>query len=301
MPAAPVIWQTTRFRIDLTRPQVMGIVNITPDSFSDGGAHASTQAAIAHCEQLLKEGADILDLGGESSRPGAAPLPVEEEQARVLPVLRAALTLGVPVSVDTYRPDTMRAALDLGVDIVNDIYALRWPGAVEAVAAHPSCGVCLMHMQGDPASMQRAPLYGDVIEEVSRFLAQRAEVLRTSGVDAARIVLDPGIGFGKAVEHNVALLARQRELLALGHPLLLGWSRKSSLGTLTGRPVGERLAASVAAALAAAQLGARILRVHDVAATVDALTVGGAAGLLPGRRSDHAAAQFRGFRSDLPT
>lgn len=277
----PATWHTTRFRIDLSRPRVMGIVNITPDSFSDGGRHATTQAAIAHCEQLLREGADILDLGGESSRPGANPLPLEEEQARVLPVLREALKLGVPVSVDTYKPETMRAALDLGADIVNDIYSLRWPGAVEAVAAHPSCGVCLMHMQGEPASMQQRPIYGDVLEDVTRFLLDRAAALERAGVQRDRITLDPGIGFGKTVEHNLTLLARQHELLRLGYPLLVGWSRKSSLGALTGRPVEQRGAASVAAALAAAQHGAKVLRVHDVAATVDALKVGEAAGLLP--------------------
>lgn len=276
-----VIWQTTRFRIDLSRPRVMGIVNITPDSFSDGGRHATTQAAVAHCEQLLKEGADMLDLGGESSRPGAEPLPLEEEQTRVLPVLREALKLGVPVSVDTYKPETMRAALELGADIVNDIYALRWPGAVEAVAAHPGCGVCLMHMQGEPMSMQQRPIYGDVLDEVGRFLRDRAALLEQAGVQRERITLDPGIGFGKTVEHNVALLARQRELLGLGYPLLIGWSRKSSLGALTGRPVEQRQAASLAAALAAAVRGAKVLRVHDVAATVDALKVGEAAGLWP--------------------
>lgn len=274
-------WQTTRFRIDLSRPKVMGIVNITPDSFSDGGRHGTAQAAIAHCEQLLKDGADLLDLGAESSRPGADALPLEEEQARLLPVLREAVKLGVPVSVDTYKPETMRTALDLGADIVNDIYALRWPGAVEAVAAHPTCGVCLMHMQGEPASMQQRPIYGDVLEEVSRFLRDRAMALQQVGVQHERITLDPGIGFGKTVEHNLALLARQRELLLLGYPLLLGWSRKSSLGALTGRPVEQRQAASIAAALAAAQHGAKVLRVHDVAATVDALKVGEAAGLLP--------------------
>ncbi|MBX3619963.1 MAG: dihydropteroate synthase [Rhizobacter sp.] len=275
-------WQTTRFRIDLSRPRVMGIVNITPDSFSDGGAHGTTTAALAHCEQLLKEGADILDLGGESSRPGAAPLPVEDELARVLPVLKGALSLGVPVSIDTYKPETMRAALELGADIINDIYALRWPGALEAVAAHATCGVCLMHMQGDPGSMQQRPMYGDVLVEVSAFLAERAHVLGTAGVSAERITLDPGIGFGKTVAHNLALLARQRELLSLGHPLMVGWSRKSSLGALTGRAVEDRLPASIAAALAAAQLGAKVLRVHDVAATVDALKVAEAAGLLGG-------------------
>ena len=274
-------WQTTRFRIDLSRPKVMGIVNITPDSFSDGGRHGTAQAAIAHCEQLLKDGADLLDLGAESSRPGADALPLEEEQARLLPVLREAVKLGVPVSVDTYKPETMRAALELGADIVNDIYALRWPGAVEAVAAHPTCGVCLMHMQGEPASMQQRPIYGDVLGEVSRFLQGRAAALQQAGVQHDRVTLDPGIGFGKTVEHNLALLARQRELLQLGYPLLLGWSRKSSLGALTGRPVEQRQAASIAAALAVAQHGAKVLRVHDVAATVDALKVGEAAGLLP--------------------
>lgn len=274
-------WQTTRFQIDLSRPRVMGIVNITPDSFSDGGRHATAQAAIAHCERLLKDGADILDLGGESSRPGAEPLPLAEEQARVLPVLREALKLGVPVSVDTYKPETMRAALELGADIVNDIYALRWPGAAEVIATHPSCGVCLMHMQGEPASMQKGPIYGDVLEEVTRFLRDRATALEQAGVKPERITLDPGIGFGKTLEHNLALLARQRELLRLGYPLLVGWSRKSSLGTLTGRPVEQRQAASLAAALAAAQHGAKVLRVHDVAATIDALKVGEAAGLLP--------------------
>lgn len=274
-------WQTTRFRIDLGRPKVMGIVNITPDSFSDGGRHGTAQAAIAHCEQLLKDGADILDLGGESSRPGADPLPLEEEQARLLPVLREAVKLGVPVSVDTYKPETMRAALDLGADIVNDIYALRWPGAVEAVAAHRSCGICLMHMQGEPASMQQRPIYGDVLDEVSRFLQDRAAALELAGVQHERISIDPGIGFGKSVDHNITLLARQRELLGLGYPLLIGWSRKSTLGALTGRPVEQRQAASIAAALAAAQLGAKVLRVHDVAGTVDALKVGEAAGLLP--------------------
>lgn len=275
-------WQTSRHLIDLSRPRVMGIVNITPDSFSDGGRHAGTRAALAHCEQLLKEGADILDLGGESSRPGAEPLPLAEELARVLPVLQGALSMGVPVSIDTYKPETMRAALDLGADIVNDIYALRWPGALEAVVAHPSCGVCLMHMQGEPLSMQQTPIYGDVLAEVGDFLVDRAVKVLAAGLQRQRVVLDPGIGFGKTVEHNLALLARQRELLSLGYPLLVGWSRKSTLGVLTGRPTGERAVASAVAALAAAQHGAALLRVHDVAATVDALKVGLAAGLFGG-------------------
>ncbi|MEO8153442.1 MAG: dihydropteroate synthase [Rhizobacter sp.] len=273
-------WQTARYRIDLSQPRVMGIVNITPDSFSDGGQSASAHSALKRCEQLVREGADILDLGGESSRPGAQPLPLADELARVLPVLRDALSLGVPLSVDTYKPEVMRAALDLGADIVNDIYALRWPGAIEVVAAHSACGVCLMHMQGEPKSMQSTPMYGDVVTEVSQFLSQRASVLTAAGVSVERIVLDPGIGFGKTVEHNLALLARQRELLVLGYPVLVAWSRKSTLGTITGRPVEDRLVASVAAAMAAVQNGAKLLRVHDVAATRDALKVWGAAGLL---------------------
>ncbi len=272
-------WQTTRFRIDLARPQVMGIVNVTPDSFSDGGRHDDAARALTHCERLVADGADILDIGGESTRPGAAPVPLEQELARVLPVLKGALALGVPVSIDTVKPEVMQRVLDLGADIVNDINALRLPGAVQAVAAHPNCGVCLMHMRGDPATMQQRPAYDDVVAEVTDFLRERLSELAARGVAAERIVLDPGIGFGKSVEHNLTLMRRQRELLALGRPLLLGWSRKSTLGTLTGRPVEERLAASVAAALASVQQGARIVRVHDVAATVDALKVWGAAGL----------------------
>ncbi|MCW5663567.1 MAG: dihydropteroate synthase [Piscinibacter sp.] len=276
-----MFWQTTRFRIDLARPRVMGIVNVTPDSFSDGGRLGDAAAALRHCEQLLAEGADILDIGGESSRPGAAPVPLAEELARVLPVVQGALGFGVPLSVDTVKPEVMRRALELGADIVNDIGALLAPGALEAVAAFPRAGVCLMHMRGDPATMQQRPAYDDVVAEVADFLAGRLQVLRAAGVDDERIVLDPGIGFGKTVEHNLELLRRQPELLALGRPLLLGWSRKSTLGAVTGRAVGERLAGSIAAALAAARQGAAVLRVHDVAATVDALKVWGAAGLLP--------------------
>lgn len=262
-------WRTTRFDIDLARPRVMGIVNATPDSFSDGGRDAA--AAMAHCERLLGEGADILDIGGESTRPGARRPSAEEELARVLPVLRHALTLGVPVSVDTSEPRVIRAALEEGVDIVNDVRALQRPDALDAVAAHPRAGVCLMHMQGEPGSMQASPHYGHPVAEVVAFLAARRDAALAKGIATERIVLDPGIGFGKTVEHNLALLARQRDLLALGQPLLVGWSRKSTLGAVTGRPVGERLAASVAAALMAVERGARIVRVHDVAATVDAL------------------------------
>jgi dihydropteroate synthase len=272
-------WQTTRFRVDLSRPQVMGIVNLTPDSFSDGGRLATSAAAIAHCEQLLAAGADMLDLGGESTRPGSMPVSMDEELARVLPVLGAALQLGCPVSVDTKKPEVMAAVLALGADIINDINALQAPGALDVVAAHSSCGVCLMHMRGTPESMQQRTHYDDVVGEVSAFLGERADALRAHGVSAERIVLDPGIGFGKSVEHNIELLRRQRELLSLGRPLLVGWSRKSTLGAITGRNVDQRQAASVAAALAAVQSGARIVRVHDVAATVDALKVWQAAGL----------------------
>ncbi|QAZ38270.1 dihydropteroate synthase [Methylibium sp. Pch-M] len=278
-----MFWQTTRFRIDLGAPRVMGIVNVTPDSFSDGGLHGGAAGALAHCEQLLKDGADILDIGGESTRPGAEPVPLRDELARVLPVLRGAMALGVPVSLDSYKPEVMRAALDLGVDIVNDIKALREPEALDVVAAHASCGVCLMHMRGDqPKTMQDGdPQYDDVVTEVRSFLQARVEALRARGVDDARITLDPGIGFGKRTEHNVALLVRQQELLGLGLPLLAGWSRKGVLGRLTGRELGDRLVPSVTAALASVQRGARIVRVHDVAATVDALKVWRAAGLCP--------------------
>ena len=277
-----MFWQTTRFRIDLARPQVMGIVNVTPDSFSDGGLSATSAAAIRHCEQLLAEGADMLDIGGESTRPGSLPVSVEEELARVLPVLDAALTLGCPVSIDTNKPEVMRAVLARGADIVNDINALQAPGALDIAAAHASCGICLMHMRGDPATMQQRPQYDDVLREVGEFLDERLHACRARGVADERIVLDPGIGFGKSVAHNLDLLRRQRELLTLGRPLLVGWSRKSTLGAITGRDVSQRQAASVAAALAAVQSGAHIVRVHDVAATVDALKVWAAAGLARG-------------------
>jgi dihydropteroate synthase len=266
-------WQTSRFAIDLQRPQVMGIVNATPDSFSDGGQHADAASALRHCEQLLREGADILDIGGESTRPGSPAVPLEQERERVIPVLREAVRLGVPVSVDTYKPRLMQEALDLGADIVNDIWALRQPGAVQVVAAHPRCGVCLMHMHRNPQTMQVQPMQGDVVPQVLSFLQQQALNLQALGVEKHRIVLDPGIGFGKTVEQNFALLARQGELLASGYALLAGWSRKSSLGAVTGLPVEQRLTASVAAAVLAVERGARIVRVHDVAATVQALAV----------------------------
>lgn len=274
-----MIWQTARFDIDLRQPVVMGIVNATPDSFSDGGRHGAAAAACAHCDRLLAEGADILDIGGESTRPGAQPPDLAEELARVMPVVRHAVTLGVPVSVDTSRPEVMQAALDEGADIVNDVRALRRPGALAVVASHPRAGACLMHLRGEPDTMATLADYGDVVAEVADFLRTRLGEVQAAGVDSARIVLDPGIGFAKTAAHNWALLQRQRELLAIGRPLLWGWSRKGSLGQLTGRPVGERLAASVAAALASVQRGGHIVRVHDVAATVDALKVWQAAGL----------------------
>lgn len=282
-----MFWQTTRFQIDLSRPQVMGIVNVTPDSFSDGGQHASREAAIAHCEQLVKDGAGILDIGGESTRPGAQPLPTNEELDRVLPVLRHALTLGVAVSVDTYKPAVMRAALDMGADIINDVWALRWldpeqgPLGEDVVVAHPNCGVCLMHMHREPVTMQVAPMEGDVVPQVREFLLDRALALQGRGVAANRITLDPGIGFGKTVRQNFSLLARQDELLAAGYPVLAGWSRKSSLAAVTQTSLGsvarmdtqERMVPSVTAALLSVQNGARIVRVHDVKETVQALKV----------------------------
>ncbi|RYF76767.1 MAG: dihydropteroate synthase [Comamonadaceae bacterium] len=252
----------------------MGIVNVTPDSFSDGGRHADALGALRHCESLLAEGADLLDIGGESTRPGSPAVPLEAELARVLPVVREALRFGVPISVDTSKPDVMRAALDLGADIVNDVWALRQPGALDAVAAHPSCGVCLMHMHRDPQTMQSAPMTGDAVSPVAAFLSERARALIGGGVQAARIVLDPGIGFGKTVEQNFSLLARQDALLDLGFPVLAGWSRKSSLGAVAGIEAPEgRVVPSVVAAVLAAVRGARVLRVHDVRETVAALSV----------------------------
>jgi dihydropteroate synthase len=266
-------WLTTRFAIDLSRPRVMGIVNVTPDSFSDGGRHLRAEAAIAHCEHLCRQGADILDIGGESTRPDARPPSAEEERARIMPVLRHALALGLPVSVDTRRAALMREALDLGADIVNDVQALRGEGAEAVLASFPRAGVCLMHMRGEPASMQQAPQYERVDYEVAQFLLARAQRLQGLGVEPQRIVLDPGIGFGKTDAHNIELHRGLPGLAALGYPVLVGWSRKSSLGRITGQPVDQRQSASVAAALASVQRGAKLLRVHDVAATVDALKV----------------------------
>ncbi len=268
-----MFWHTTRFRIDLSQPKVMGIVNVTPDSFSDGGQHATTRAALAHCEQLLKEGANILDIGGESTRPGAPAVSLEEELARVLPVVREAVRLNVPISVDTYKAGVMQAVLDTGVDIINDVWALRQAGAQQVIAAHASCGVCLMHMHGEPQTMQTLPMQGSSIQPVVEFLKSHAQRLQTIGVVSERIALDPGVGFGKTVVQNFELLAHQDQLLALGYPLLVGWSRKSSVGAVSGCDVGERMVPSVAAALLAVERGAGLVRVHDVAPTIQALKV----------------------------
>ena len=266
-----------RFRLAPDRTLVMGVVNVTPDSFSDGGRHAGTQAAVAHALRLVEEGADMLDIGGESTRPGAAPVPPDEEAARVLPVVRALRDAGVPISVDTRRPALMRAVLAEGADMINDIEGFRGPKALDAVR-DADCALVAMHMQGEPATMQDAPVYADVVAEVAAFLRQRREALLAVGVAADRIVLDPGFGFGKTFEHNLALMRALPRLAALGAPLLVGVSRKGMIGRLTGRPVGERDAGSVAAALAAVACGARIVRVHDVAAMRDALAVWQAVG-----------------------
>jgi len=251
----------------------MGVVNVTPDSFSDGGRFLDPTSAIAHAHKLIAEGADLVDLGAESSRPGAAVVvTAEEELRRLLPVLQGLRDAPVPVSVDTIKPEVMRVALAEGATMINDINALRAPGAVAAVAA-ATAAVCLMHMQGTPGTMQMHPSYHDVVAEVKAFLLERVGAARAAGIALERIVIDPGFGFGKTLEHNLELLRQLREFAVLGVPLLAGWSRKSSLGKITGKPTGERLAASVAAALIAAQKGARILRVHDVAATRDALAV----------------------------
>ncbi len=277
-PLSVNLWQTSRFDLDLTQPLVMGIVNVTLDSFSDGGQYVETSQALRHAEQLLREGADILDIGAESTRPGAVVVPLEQELARLEPLVREAVNWQVPISVDTYKPEVMQACLDWGVDIVNDIWALRQPGAQQVVAAHPRCGVCLMHMHRDPQTMQVEPMTGDVLFEVDAFLRDRVNALLDSGVAAPRVVLDPGIGFGKTVAQNFQILARQSDLLRLGFPLLAGWSRKSALGAALAQggqapEPAQRQVASVAAALMAVDRGASVLRVHDVKDTVDALKI----------------------------
>lgn len=252
----------------------MGILNVTPDSFSDGGQHASRDAALRHAEQMIAEGVDIIDIGGESSRPGSAALPLEDELARVIPVVEALRDCGKPLSIDTYKPEVMRAALAAGADLINDIWGFRMPGAVEALAAPEAgqAGLCVMHMQRDPQTMQEDPHYDDVVAEVAQFLAERIAVLRAAGIDDARISLDPGFGFGKTPDHNLRLLGQLPRLALDGLPVLAGISRKSTLGAiLGGRPPQQRIAASIAAAVCALERGAFIVRVHDVEQTVDAV------------------------------
>ena len=260
------------FNLTFEHPLVMGIVNLTPDSFSGDGLGMETDRAVAHALRQIEAGADLLDLGAESSRPGAIPASLDEELDRLLPVLEALAGCPVPISIDTYKPEVMRAAIAHGASMINDIYALRWPGAMDAVAAS-DCAICLMHMQGEPLTMQQAPHYDDVVADVNRFLGERVAALDNAGVARDRLVLDPGFGFGKTLEHNLEMLRRFPEFCEAGLPVLAGVSRKSMLGAITGLPVDQRLLVSVTAAVIAAQRGAQILRVHDVAETRDALAV----------------------------
>jgi dihydropteroate synthase len=270
----PTTWRCGRFLFDFSkrrRPVVMGILNATPDSFSDGGKFRTAQDAIAQAELMIEGGVDLIDIGGESTRPGAQPVELQEELDRVLPVIEALKDCGVPLSIDTYKAETMCQALRAGVDCVNDIWALRQEGAVDAVLESSNCGIVLMHMQRDPQTMQFNPEYHDVIAQVMQFLKERAELLKTKGVEGIRIAIDPGFGFGKSLEHNLTMLSNFKQFSQLGYAVLAGISRKSMLGKLTGKDTHERLAPSVAAAIMAADRGARIVRVHDVPETVDAL------------------------------
>jgi dihydropteroate synthase len=275
----PTTWRCGRFLFDFTkrkRPLVMGILNATPDSFSDGGQFRIASDAIKQAELMIANGVDLIDIGGESTRPGAVPVSLQEELDRVLPVIEALKECGVALSIDTYKAETMHQALMAGVDCVNDVWALRQEGAVQAVLDSASyqknpCGIALMHMQRNPLTMQFNPEYQDVVAEVSQFLKQRADLLIEQGVSADRIAIDPGFGFGKSQEHNLAMLAHFEQFSQWGHPVLAGISRKSMLGKITGRETNERVAASVAAAVLAVERGARIVRVHDVPQTVDAL------------------------------
>ena len=260
--------------LDLARPVVMGVLNVTPDSFSDGGRFVTVEAAVAHGLKLVEEGAGIVDIGGESTRPGAAPVSIDEEIHRVVPVVERLRDAGVQavISVDTSKPEVMRAAVAAGAGLINDVRAFAEPGALEAVVSS-DCGVCLMHMQGDPRTMQRAPSYVDVVKEVKAFLVEGVQRCLAAGVAPGRLAIDPGFGFGKTLEHNLELLRHLGELTAAGWPVLVGLSRKSFVGTLTGRGAGERVHGSIAFAVIAALNGARIVRAHDVAATVDALKI----------------------------
>lgn len=269
----PKKFQCGRYTFPLDRPYVMGIVNVTPDSFSDGGQFSNTDLAVEHALKLVEEGADILDIGGESTRPNAEPVPLQEELNRVIPVIQALQgRVNVPISIDTYKPEVMRAAIAAGADLVNDIKALQEIGALEAVKKS-NVGICLMHMQGTPQTMQIDPHYEDVVAEVKTFLNQRLQILLAAGVEKNRILLDPGFGFGKTREHNIRLVKELDQLLDLGQPLLVGLSRKSVLGKLTGGDESQRLHASVAAAVVSAMKGAHIVRVHDVSATVEAMKI----------------------------
>ena len=277
--------QCGSFPLDLDHPVVMGVLNVTPDSFSDGGRFADADAAVAAAERMAAEGAALIDVGGESTRPGSAPVDEAEELRRVMPVIeRLAGRLQIPVSIDTRKPGVMRRAVEAGASLVNDVGALRAPGAVEAVASLDAA-VCLMHMQGEPGTMQDAPQYADVVAEVREFLLSRVAACETAGIGRARIAVDPGFGFGKTLEHNLALLAGLPTLAADGLPLLVGLSRKRMIGALTGRGDGDRLAGSLAAAVVAAQNGARIVRAHDVRETVDALRVVAAAAAMRDNRA----------------
>jgi len=262
-----------KYQLNLNRPHVMGIVNVTPDSFSDGGKYSSTDLAVEHGLALIAEGADILDIGGESTRPGAPPVSLDEELRRVMPVIEALASVStVPLSIDTYKPEVMRSAIAAGIDIVNDVRALQEDGAVEIVA-NSDVGVCLMHMQGMPQTMQLAPSYQDVVSEVVHFLSDRMHVVTSAGIAIDRIVLDPGFGFGKTTAHNIALIQHLTEIDAIGRPLLVGLSRKSVLGKIAGGDEQQRLHAGLAASVISAMKGAKIVRVHDVKATVDALKI----------------------------
>lgn len=270
----PTTWRCGRFLFDFAnrnRPIVMGILNATPDSFSDGGKFRSPKDAIAQAEHMLADGVDLIDIGGESTRPGAEPVGLQEELDRVLPVIEALKDCGVPLSIDTYKSETMRQALNAGVDCVNDIWALRQAGAVDAVLESQNCGIVLMHMQRDPLTMQFNPEYINVIAEVKQFLKDRADLLISSGIAYDRIAIDPGFGFGKSLEHNLNMLSNFSEFSWLGLPVLAGISRKSMIGKITGKDTNDRVAPSIAAAIMAADRGASIVRVHDVAETVDAL------------------------------